>query len=371
MQIGLLTSQLDHGSGWAHYSLSLIAAYQRVGLPLTVISAENSPHLPGQEVARWLPSLSPSRRFLVARMALLTPRLRARLRDCDLIHAMVEPYALAASWAAGDRPLVITAHGTYTNLPRMRAGLVGELYRRAFARSTLVCVSRYTAQVAAEVVPGVRTQVVNNGIDPERFHDLPALPEPRTGPVILSTGGVKKRKGTLHLVRAMAQVRQHFPDAQCVVIGRMDAEPGYTQRVMAEIASLNLSDCVHLLGFVPDETVRGWYGAADLFVLPSINSGYKFEGFGLVHLEASAAGLPVIGTTGCGVEDAIEHDVTGLLVDQDAIDEQLPGAILGLLNDPERARRMGEAGQRKARQQTWDRVAAQMIELYQARLSAR
>jgi glycosyltransferase involved in cell wall biosynthesis len=96
-----------------------------------------------------------------------------------------------------------------------------------------------------------------------------------------------------------------------------------------------------------------------------MNAGGKFEGFGLTHLEASAAGLPVIGTTDCGAEDAIVDGVTGLLVSQSAVTAALPGAIINLLTDPVRAKQMGAAGQERAQTQTWNRVAQRMIEVYE------
>ncbi len=169
----------------------------------------------------------------------------------------------------------------------------------------------------------------------------------------------------------MAAVRQRVPDAQCVIIGSLDMGPDYVGRVRAAITTLGLQNCVHLMGRVPDETLLGWYGAADVFVLPSINSEWKFEGYGLVHMEASAAGLPVIGTRDCGAEDAIDDGVTGLLVPQIGIAEALLQAIVALLSDSERARRMGEAGRAKAQNQTWDHVAQQMIALYEAALNGR
>jgi phosphatidylinositol alpha-1,6-mannosyltransferase len=186
---------------------------------------------------------------------------------------------------------------------------------------------------------------------------------------VLSVGAVKRRKGTLELVQAMAAVRRHIPDVQCVILGSLDAESGYVEGVRAAIAALGLEDCVYLPGRVPDETLLGWYSAADVFVLPSMNDSWKFEGYGLVHLEASAAGLPVVGTTDCGAADAIEDGVTGLLVPQAGIAETLPGAILSILNDPVRARQMGGAGREKAQRQTWDHVAQQMIALYEAELN--
>jgi phosphatidylinositol alpha-1,6-mannosyltransferase len=153
-----------------------------------------------------------------------------------------------------------------------------------------------------------------------------------------------------------------------VILGSVDMDSDSTRQVQEAIAALGLQDHVQLPGRVPESTLLAWYGAADVFVLPSINAGWKFEGYGLVHMEASAAGLPVIGTRDCGAEDAIDNGVTGLLVPQPAIDDALPQAILSILSDPARARQMGEAGRAKARRETWDHVAQHMVGLYESEL---
>jgi phosphatidylinositol alpha-1,6-mannosyltransferase len=121
---------------------------------------------------------------------------------------------------------------------------------------------------------------------------------------------------------------------------------------------------------VPEATLLAWYGAADVFALPARDVGGRFEGFGLVYLEAGAAGLPVIGTTGCGAEDAIHDGVTGLLLPPSQVTDALPGAIIALLSDPARAARMGAAGRAWARTQTWARAAQQTLALYAAAASA-
>jgi phosphatidylinositol alpha-1,6-mannosyltransferase len=259
---------------------------------------------------------------------------------------------------------------------------ISRLYQHALLQSHLICVSRYTAQVAAEVLPGVQITVVNNGVNAERYlalthrdEKLRQQPPPlhnmereaRGGvkpPTILAVGAVKARKGILELVRALPAVRQEIPNAQCVIIGRLD-DTGYVAQVRAEIERLNLANVVHLLGHVAEQTLLDWYAAADVFVLPSMNAGWKFEGYGLVHLEASAAGLPVIGTRDCGAEDAIDDGLTGLLVSQAQIAEELPAAIIRVLRDPALAAHMGTAGRAKARAQTWEHVAQQIITLYQ------
>jgi phosphatidylinositol alpha-1,6-mannosyltransferase len=134
--------------------------------------------------------------------------------------------------------------------------------------------------------------------------------------------------------------------------------------VRGEIGRLGLVETVRLLGHVPEDVVMGWYAKADVFAVPAMNDNGKFEGYGLVYLEASAAGLPVIGTTDNGAEDAIDDGVTGLLIPQNQVSEQLPGAILRLLRDPELAERMGAAGRIKAAGQTWDHVARRMLDVY-------
>lgn len=366
MRVGLLTADLTHAHGWAHYSLSLLLALRDAGANVTVIAARNSPDVDGVTVHQLLPALVPAERGLLLAQAQAVPAVRAALRGCHVVHAAVEPFAPAAAWSAGGRPLLVTAHGSYVGLLAGRRWPAGALYRRALRQATLVCVSQFTAQNVAAALLGARTTVIPNGIDPARFHHLPPLAAPKHGPTVLAVGAVKPRKGTLELVRALAVVRQTIPDAQGVIIGTLDAEPGYAAQVRAEIAALGLADSVHLLGHLPERELLAWYGAADVFALPALNVGGRFEGFGLAYLEASAAGLPVIGTTGCGAEDAVVDGVTGLLVPQSQVTDALPGAIIALLSDPARAAQMGAAGRQRARAQTWTRAAQQVLALYES-----
>ncbi|MCE2470944.1 MAG: glycosyltransferase, partial [Anaerolineae bacterium] len=164
-------------------------------------------------------------------------------------------------------------------------------------------------------------------------------------------------------------VRERLPEAQCLIMGNPQAGSAYTQRVRDTIDRLGLADNVHILGFVEAELMRGWLAAADVFALPAMNDGWFFEGFGLSVLEASAAATAVIGTDNCGVADAIEDGVSGLIIPQAGVTEALPRALLELLLDPEKAARMGAAGRERAREQTWERVADQVIEVYRNALN--
>ncbi len=368
-QVGFLTGDIGQRHGWARYSHDLLLALQRAGLPLIVVSARNSPPHETLEQRRLLPDVVPAGRQILARSLLASPTVARALRSCDLLHSMIEPCAVSGLRVAGRRPHLVTAHGSYLRLLTQRRWPAGVLWRRALARSQLVCVSRYTAQVARELLPGAQPLVIPNGIDATRF-DRPVTPQPTEGPTVLSVGAPKARKGTLELVRAMARVIDNLPQVRCVIVGNLDDAPGYVERLRGEIRRLGLERRVKLTGQVDETTLLGWYAAAQVFALPALNIGPRFEGFGLAHLEASAAGLPVIGTRDCGSEDAIVEGETGLLLPQQNVEKALAEAITGLLRDPQRAQRMGAAGRARARQQTWERVAEGLIAHYR-RLAAR
>lgn len=340
----------------------MIAGLRRAGAEVKVLAASNSPTFDGLEVLPILPTVDPLEEKLILKLIAAFPKAWAFLRGCDVIYSLIEPYAPLGAWLVGKRPLFITGHGSYVQIDRAYRRPVQLFYRRAFRRGTVICVSRYTAAQVALNDPTVRTVVITNGIDSERLANLPNITKDRR--TVLSVGAIKPRKGTLQLVRAMRIVRDSMPEARCFIAGDTVADRNYTERVRAEINTLGLSDTVTLLGRVSDDDLRMWYARADVFALPSMNDGWRFEGFGLVLLEAAAAGLPVIGTRGCGAEDVIDHGVTGFLVPQDGVEPALATVILSLLRDPEQCEIIGSAGRAKAIAQTWGAVAVQMTALY-------
>lgn len=362
LHIGLLAADLTRRHGWANYSISLLTALRRAGATVTVLAPKNSPLSDEADVFPILPTLDPLEAGMLATQLRLSYSARRVLANCDIIHSAVELYAPLAALVAGNRPLVITGHGTYVRLPR-RGGAGGQLYRRAFKRATLVCVSRYTAHEARLALPGARTVVIANGIDAARFAALP--PVLKDGCTVLFVGAVKPRKGVLPLARAMARVREHIPNARCLIVGSLDQEPDYVAQVRDTIRALELTGSVELRGRLSAADLLPLYAAADVFALPSLNLNGKFEGFGLALLEASAAGLPVIGSRGCGAEDAVRAGETGLLISQDAIEDELAEAIIHLLTHAAERQRMGAAGRAFAAAQTWDVTAQALIGLYQ------
>jgi len=365
MHIGFITSDLSTHNGWATHSLNLIQALHRQDIQTTVVTSHNSPDT-DFEIHRLLPSVTPPERLSFPKSLRQLPTVRRLLANCDIIHSTIEPFVILADLVAGSRPLFVTAHGSYINLPRIRRFPMNHLYRRAFRRADLICVSHYTAQVANEIIPTAKTHVINNGVDVSRFLDSPPLPHPKTRPTVVTAGGVKPRKGTLELVEAMAVVREQLPDVQCLIMGNPQTDSRYYARVQDAITRHRLEDIVQIMGFVDDDLMRAWFGAADVVALPSVNDRYWFEGFGLVLVEASGSGTAVVGTDQCGVADAIQHGITGLIVSQDNVAEELPRALLDILTNPAKAEEMGANGRAYAQTQTWDHVAKQVIRLYKS-----
>jgi glycosyltransferase involved in cell wall biosynthesis len=362
--VAFLTPALDSGYGWARYALELARALGDQGVEVVALTQRDAPPPSGvtlADVRPVLPHLVPPTRGFLARSALAATRVRRAVAGCDLLHVIAELYSPLGAWSTGPRPLIVTAHGTY--LPQtIRRRVVGGLYRRAYRRARVLAVSEYTAAQVRAALPGTALTVIRNGVPVDRFQQPAPAPDKR-GPTVLASGGVKTRKGTHILVEAAARVRDQVPDLQVIVTGRQDDAP-YLARIQGQIAALGLADTVHLPGMIPEDELIGWYQHADVFALPSLNVGERFEGFGLVFLEASASGLPVIGTTGSGVEEAVVDGETGLLVPQDDA-PALAVAITRLLTDDALRARLGSAGRAYAQTQDWGTIAARVAALYE------
>ncbi|HTO60424.1 MAG TPA: glycosyltransferase family 4 protein [Bradyrhizobium sp.] len=139
-----------------------------------------------------------------------------------------------------------------------------------------------------------------------------------------------------------------------LVIGP-DGEEDYVAELKAAIAA---SDCdIRLLGALPSQQIRDIYGACDFFCLTGLwDLSGRVEGFGLVYLEAAAAGLPSIATAVGGVADAVLPNETGLLVEPSSA--AIGGAITELVSDGLKRVSLGKRAWMRARHMSWERCAA-------------
>ena len=199
------------------------------------------------------------------------------------------------------------------------------------------------------------------GIDTEHFRPIDASElrkelgiEKR--PTIISVGRLVHRKGQDRLVEAMPRIIKELPDAVLVFVG----EGPHRKVLDSLVAKNNLHNNVRFIGRIQYADLPRYVALGDVFAMPSRSRlfGLEVEGLGIVYLEASACGLPVVGGSSGGAPDAVKDGVTGFVVDGNDID-QIADRIIHLLKDPQLRRRMGDAGRDWAveewRWQRWSR----------------
>jgi glycosyltransferase involved in cell wall biosynthesis len=181
----------------------------------------------------------------------------------------------------------------------------------------------------------------SNGVDVERFAPGPSDVRQRLGiapdiPVVGFVGRLTRDKGLPELIEAFEEILKAVPEAHLLLVGWFDAAED-TLGGDLRTRIMNHSR-IHYTGFVDDTT--SYYRAMDLMVLPTWR-----EGFPNVVLEAAASGIPVVTTESTGSRDSVVPEVTGLLIPP-GYPEAIREAVVKLLLDPERRRRMGEAARK-------------------------
>ncbi len=223
----------------------------------------------------------------------------------------------------------------------------------------VVVPSRYSAAVVSRLyrIPSARIQVVPEAVDVGSPHRLSADQPFRVGrPTILSVARQYRRKDTPTLLRAVAAVRDRLPEVHLRVIGGGPELPG-----LEELArKLGLTTTVTFDGPLSDDAaVWRAFREAHVFCLPSLQ-----EGFGIVFVEALAAGLPVVAARAGAVPEVVPDGEAGILTPP-GDSQQLAWALLKLLNDPELRARFGTVGRRRARDFAPEAVARQFLEATQ------
>ncbi len=153
--------------------------------------------------------------------------------------------------------------------------------------------------------------------------------------VILSVGRFVDGKGFPHVLRVFSKLLETIPNAVWVVVG-----DGPKREILVKKAEeMSIQHAVRFVGKIPHKELPAFYGIADLFLLLTHpDEGYE-EGFGLIFLEAAAAGVPVVAGRSGGVEEAVIHNETGFVVDAH-MDKEIVNACLTLLTNPTEAERM-------------------------------
>jgi phosphatidylinositol alpha-1,6-mannosyltransferase len=177
-------------------------------------------------------------------------------------------------------------------------------------------------------------------------------------PVVVCVSRLVPRKGQDMLIRALPEIRRRVPDTALLCVGGGPYLP-QLQRLAREE---QVADAVVLTGSVPWAELPAHYDAGNVFAMPcrTRRRGLDVEGLGIVFLEASATGLPVVAGRSGGSPDAVLDGTTGRLVDGRTVPE-IADAVAGLLEDPARARAMGADGRSWVEEEwRWDVLAGRL-----------
>ena len=198
-------------------------------------------------------------------------------------------------------------------------------------------------------------RIIPNGVDLERFTTAQPYEELRDGTLnLLFVGRFEERKGLIHLLKAYHRLRKRKVDARLLVIG-----DGPKRREYRRFVGLRGIRDVEWLGRVSDDEKVRYFASADIFCAP--NTGQ--ESFGIVLLEAMAAGVPIVASDIHGFKRVVERNVQGLLVEPKN-HRALAAALYALARDPDLRHQMGDAGREKAPDYSWDRVTERIVDFY-------
>ena len=247
-------------------------------------------------------------------------------------------------------PYGVVLHGAEVTAPGRIPGSRGALGRVLRGARLVVSAGTYPAaegrRVAGDAMgphvvipPGVDTSTIVPLEAPARRAARARLGLPRRGPLVVSVSRLVPRKGMDVLIEAAARLAPSYPDL-VVAIGGEGRELARLRRLAGQSPLT-----VEMLGPVSDEDRSALLGAADVFVMACRNRwmGLEQEGFGIVFLEAAAAGVPQIAGDSGGASEAVLDGVTGLVVRSPQDPGAVAAALRSLLADPNRRRRMGRA----------------------------
>jgi len=217
-----------------------------------------------------------------------------------------------------------------------------------------IAVSGAARHFISRYFPG-EYEIIPNGVDLDRYTGAEPYENLRDGTLnILFVGRLEERKGFIHLVKAYNRLRKRKVDARLLVVGA-----GPKLREYKRFVGLRGIRDVEFLGRVSDEEKVRYFASADIFCAP--NTGQ--ESFGIVLLEAMAAGVPIVASDIHGFKRVVERNVQGILVEPKN-HRALAAALYKLARDPDLRHEMGDAGRARAPEFSWDRVTERIVDFY-------
>lgn len=276
--------------------------------------------------------------------------------------APIRAALLSQAWLDFSKaPLWLVFFGS--ELARMAANPVWRGLLQKLGRKTdrFVVISEYTGRLACKHFPDWESRLVvaPPGLEPGWLEAFERLERPSTPPVkLLTVARLHPRKGQLEVMEALRTISREEVGSLTYTLVGSGRRKAFQNRIRRAAAG-----CPHPIRFTGDlhgDALRGAFADAHIFIMASRPDPFSIESFGIVYLEAAAAGLPVIAADVGGVREAVVPGETALLIPP-GDPEALRRAIHQLAAHPERRRHMGEAGRRFAASFSWERSARRVL----------
>ena len=360
---------VHHRAGFGRYAQELIGALLAVDQNNQYVAFYNQPaeaqvDPPLDRIPHLTTNLSAKPWRMSALVAHVARIPQERLfPDVDIFHATdnVLPRFLRVRSVFALQDLTFRLYPD-THKPLNRWYLAMMMPRFLEAADAVVAISECTKKDAVRLygLDEARIRVIHAGVNPRFRTSLPEATTPTlqkyrlSGGFILFVGTIEPRKNLTSLLEAYRALKNEGIGRKLVIAGRKGwSYQGFFRR----LRELGLEGDVILPGFVPDEELPALYGAADLFVYPSL-----YEGFGLPLLEAMACGVPVIASNSSSLPEVAGE--AALLVDPISV-QALVGAMRRVLDDRGLREEMRERGLQRARRFTWEEAARRTVEVYE------
>lgn len=274
----------------------------------------------------------------------------------DVLH-LHEPFMPALCFSVlreTDTPVVGTFHASndWSLGYRMFRPVLSHYAGKLSARIAVSDVARRTVE---SQFPG-HYRVIPNGVDIERFASASPIPELRDGrPNVLFVGRFEPRKGLKFLFGALPEIVRSVPNVRIVVVGG-----GPFARYYKGFVPDSCRRAVHFAGFVSREMLARHFASADIFCSPALGG----ESFGIVLLEAAAAGVPIVASDIPGYRTVVRNGETGLLV-QRGSSEAIARGVVALARDAELRRRLAATARRAVERYSWETVTGEIVRVYE------
>lgn len=247
------------------------------------------------------------------------------------------------------RKYIAVIHGSEVRLPNILLRKLTDLSLKRFSK--VIAVSNYTKSLVAHI------RLKNVAVVPNGFEiKIPVTSQRKKEPVpvLITVGNVTQRKGQRNVINALPNLLNIFPDLKYYIVGI----PTERDRLEKLALHLGVEDAVVFFGKVSEEEKIELLQQADVFVMLSeATKTGDVEGFGIAILEANALGIPAIGALGCGIEDAINDDVSGKLINPKD-PNQFAAALEEILNQYET---FSQKAKNLSQDFTWEKVIKMYI----------